>query len=184
MQLASLGGGCSGAARVTGWLGAMEEEEEATGGGSEIGKACGDRCDCGTDISRCPGTEQSHPPVGRDSPGRRAKRCQMWRKPPGSFTPLRLTLSRLCCGICFQSRVKNAGTSTCQESFKQSPAVSLQPHTHTDQSGADMSPHSKSRLVELRRAQRDPVQTPNTPIQTLRQRSPFRGGSSWTKGRS
>lgn len=42
-----------------------------------------------------------------------------------------LTLSRLCCSICFQSRVKNAGTSTCQKSFKHSPAVSLQPYTHS-----------------------------------------------------
>lgn len=31
--------------------------------------------------------QQSYPPGGRDSPGRRAKRCQMWRKPPGSLTP-------------------------------------------------------------------------------------------------
>lgn len=44
----------------------------------------------------------------------------------------RLTLSQLCCSICFQSRVKNAGTSTCQKSFKHSPADSLQPYTHSD----------------------------------------------------
>lgn len=71
------------------------------------------------------GPQQSHPPVGRDSPGRRAKRCQMWRKPPGPSRQACLTLSRLCYSICFQSRVKNAGTSTCQKSFKHSPAVSL-----------------------------------------------------------
>lgn len=29
------------------------------------------------------GPLQSHPPGGHDSPGRRAKRCQMWRKRPG-----------------------------------------------------------------------------------------------------
>lgn len=33
------------------------------------------------------GPQQSHPPGGRDSPGRRAKHCQMWRKPPWSLTP-------------------------------------------------------------------------------------------------
>lgn len=33
------------------------------------------------------GPQQSHPPGGCDSPGRRAKHCQMWRKPPGSLTP-------------------------------------------------------------------------------------------------
>lgn len=59
----------------------------------EIGKACGDRCagETNQDASRCPGTEgrglqQSHCLLGRDSPGRGTKRCQMWRKPPGSFT--------------------------------------------------------------------------------------------------
>lgn len=38
-------------------------------------------------VLRGQGLQQSHPPGGRDSPGRRAKRCQMWRKPPGSLTP-------------------------------------------------------------------------------------------------
>lgn len=33
------------------------------------------------------GPQQSHPPMGCDSPVRKAKRCQMWRKPPGSLTP-------------------------------------------------------------------------------------------------
>lgn len=33
------------------------------------------------------GPHQSYSPAGRDSPERRAKRCQMWRKPPGSLTP-------------------------------------------------------------------------------------------------
>lgn len=60
--------------------------------------------------------------------GPSAARCGGSRLGPSRQA--RLTLSQLCSSICFQSRVKNAGTSTCQKSFKHSPAVSLQPYTH------------------------------------------------------
>lgn len=94
----------------------------------------------------------------------------------GPSRQARLTLSRLCYSICFQSRVKNAGTSTCQKSFKHSPAVSLQPYTHSDPythtQRADPPSHPVSAVqtchhttsqgwLNCKAARRDPVQTPN-----------------------
>lgn len=87
------GGGANwGTAGVSEWLGAVE-------GGAEVGVVKLEK-HVEIDVTvgqiqtlpdawalRGQGPQQSHPPVGRDSPGRRAKRCQMWRKPPGSLTP-------------------------------------------------------------------------------------------------
>ena len=87
-----------------------------------------------------------------------------------------LTLSRLCYSICFQSRVKNAGTSTCQKSFKHSPAVSLQPYTHSHShtrthrdreqilpmSAVQICHHSACQgWLNCKAPRRDPVQTLN-----------------------
>lgn len=108
--------------------------------------------------------------------GPSAARCGGSRLGPSRQA--RLTLSRLCYSICFQSRVKNAGTSTCQKSFKHSPAVSLQPYTHSDPyththtetcreqilpvSAVQTCHHTASQgWLNCKAARRDPIQKPN-----------------------
>lgn len=90
------GGANQGTVGVSEWLGAVvgEEDKEGEVGVMKLEKHVEIAVTVGQ-IQTPPdawaprgrGPQRSHPPVGRDSPGRRAKRCQMWRKPPGSLTP-------------------------------------------------------------------------------------------------